>query len=145
MVPIMKVSRSPRFPGRRLATPLVGQGGPPNIIPAQGVHGRNHEPLHDGAERIHQVGKSAQRFAPQFFACEQTTRINGRRIAFTTLGNSTGDSRCRPRFPGGSDIAFAHEERVFIASQLPVFSISRTVVRTAHGNSNEVRRQNESP
>jgi hypothetical protein len=34
---------------------------------------------------------------------------------------------------------------VFIASQLPVFSISRTVVRTAHGNSNEVRRQNESP
>jgi hypothetical protein len=28
-------------------------------------------------------------FAPQFFACEQTNRINGRRITFDALGNST--------------------------------------------------------
>jgi hypothetical protein len=144
MVPIMKGSRSARFPGRRLAAPLVEQGGASNIIPAQWVHGGHHEPIHDDAERIHQVAKSAYRFAPQFFACEQTNRINGRRITCNTLGKSTEASRSRPRFPGGSDIAFAHEKRGRIASQLPSFSISRTVVRRRLRCSNEMRRKWES-
>jgi hypothetical protein len=43
-------------------------------------------------------------FAPQFFACEQTNRINGRGITFDALGNSTEASRSRPRLPGGSDL-----------------------------------------
>ena len=145
MVPIMKGSRSARFPGRRLAAPLVGQDGAPSIIPAQWVHGDHHEPIHDDAGRIRQVAKGAYRFAPQFFACEQTNRINGRRITCNALGNSTGASRSRPPFPGGSDIAFAHEDRGIIPSQLPSFTITRTVVRTALRNSNEVRRENENP
>ena len=32
-----------------------------NNTPAQGVHGGNHEPLHDGAERAHHEGKRARR------------------------------------------------------------------------------------
>ena len=83
--------------------------------------------------------------APQFFACEQTNPINGRRITFEALGTSTEASRSRPRLPGGSDIALAHEERGLMASQLPSFSISRTVVSKALRCSNEVRRQNEIP
>jgi hypothetical protein len=83
--------------------------------------------------------------APQFFACEQTNPINGRRITFEALGTSTEASRSRPRLPGGSDIALAHEERGLMASQLPSFSISHTVVRTTLHRSNQVRRQMASP
>jgi hypothetical protein len=32
-----------------------------NKIPAQGVHGGNHEPLHDGAEKVHHEAKRARR------------------------------------------------------------------------------------
>jgi hypothetical protein len=39
--------------GRNLGASLVRQGGRANNIPAQGVHGGNHEPLHDGAKRVH--------------------------------------------------------------------------------------------
>jgi hypothetical protein len=42
-------------------------------------------------------------FDPQFFACEQTNRINGRRITFNAPGNSTEASRSHPRLPGGRD------------------------------------------
>jgi hypothetical protein len=84
-------------------------------------------------------------FAPQFFACEQTKRINGRRITFDAPGNCTEASRSRPRLPGGSDIALAYEERGLLPSQLPSFSISRTVVMTPLRRSTEARRQWESP
>ena len=36
------------------------------------------------------IAKSAYRFAPQFFACEQTNRIDGRRITSNALGNAQG-------------------------------------------------------
>ena len=36
--------------------------------------------------------------ATQFFVCEQTNRINGRRTTTTMQGNSTGVSRCSASF-----------------------------------------------
>jgi hypothetical protein len=44
-----------------LAASLVGQSGAENNIPAEGVHGYNHEPLHDEAEGIPHQGKRVSR------------------------------------------------------------------------------------
>jgi hypothetical protein len=61
MVPIMKgfMIRAPV--GRHLAAPLVGEGGAENNIPAEGVHGCNHEPLHDESGGLLDEGKRARR------------------------------------------------------------------------------------
>jgi hypothetical protein len=61
MVPIMKglMIRAPV--GRHLAAPLVGQGGSENNIAAQGVHGCNHEPLHDERGGLLDEGKRERR------------------------------------------------------------------------------------
>ena len=83
--------------------------------------------------------------APQFFACQQTNRINGRRITFEALGTSTEASRSRPRLPGGSDIALAHEERGLTRSQLPIFVVGFMTMPTTHRIPAEVERQKENP
>ena len=61
MVPIMKglMIRAPV--GRHLAAPLVRQGGSENNIPAEGVHGCNHEPLHDERGGLFDEGKRERR------------------------------------------------------------------------------------
>jgi hypothetical protein len=53
MVRTMKGERSGLPVGRNLGVSLVRQCGRAHNIPAQGVHGGNHEPLHDGAKRVH--------------------------------------------------------------------------------------------
>ena len=83
-------------------------------------------------------------FDPQFFACEQTNRINGRRITFNAPGNSTEASRSHPRLPGGRDFQLAYGHRGHTRSGLPSFAISLTVVTTMLCGPTEVERQNES-
>ena len=83
--------------------------------------------------------------APQFFACEQTNPINGRRITFEALGTSTEASRSRPRLPGGRDIVLAHEDQGLTRSRLPIFAVGFVVVTTMLRSPTEVERQNESP
>jgi hypothetical protein len=84
-------------------------------------------------------------FAPQFFTCEQTNRIDGRRITFDVLGNSTEASRSPPRLPGGRDIVLAHENQGLTRSQLPIFAIGLMTAPTMLRRPTEVERQNESP
>jgi hypothetical protein len=60
-------------PGR----PLVGQGGAAHNVPGQGVHGGNHEPLHDGAERVHHEGKFVRRIRCPVL-CMRTNQPNQR-------------------------------------------------------------------
>jgi hypothetical protein len=56
---------------------LVRQGGTLNNIPAQGVHGGNHEPLHDGAKRVHPEEKSVRRIRYPVL-CMRTNQPNQR-------------------------------------------------------------------
>jgi hypothetical protein len=83
--------------------------------------------------------------AAQFFVCEQTNRINGRRTSTTTRGNSAGALSSPPRLPGGRDILFARDDRGVTRSRLPLFTISLSVVATLLRSPTEVRRQTESP
>ena len=59
MVPIIKRFMIEGSVGPNLAAPLVGLGGVGSNIPAQWVHGGDHEPIHDGAAGIHHEGKRA--------------------------------------------------------------------------------------
>jgi hypothetical protein len=84
-------------------------------------------------------------FSPQFFTCEQTNRINGRRITFNAPDKSTEASPSRPRLPGGRDIVLAHENQGLTRSRLPIFAVGFVVVTTMLRSPTEVERQNESP
>jgi hypothetical protein len=66
--------------------------------------------------------------AAQFFVCEHTNRISGRRTTTALQGNSPGASRCPPRLPGGRDISFTRTDRGFARSRLSLFVISRSVM-----------------
>ena len=87
---------------------------------------------------------SAYRFAPQFFACEQTNRIDGRRITSNALGNSTGASRFALVALVGATL------RLFTRNE--GYRISTAVVLHQSHRCEEIaplfermRRQNESP
>jgi hypothetical protein len=82
--------------------------------------------------------------ATQFFACEQTNRINGRPTTTTLQRNSTGVSRCPSRLPGGRDISCTRKDRGFARSRLLLFVINLSVMSIMLGNPIEVRGQNES-
>jgi hypothetical protein len=82
--------------------------------------------------------------ATQFFACERTNRISGRRTTTTMQRNSTGVSRCPSRLPGGRDISLTRKDREFARSRLSLFVISLLVMPILLGNPIEVRGQNES-
>jgi hypothetical protein len=84
-------------------------------------------------------------FATQFFACEQTDRINGRPITFDAPGHSTEATPSHRRLPGGRHICLAHEDRQPIRLRLPSFAPSFSIVPTTHRISAEVERQKESP
>jgi hypothetical protein len=60
-----------------LAASWVGQGRVAHNIAAQGVHGGNHEPLHDGAERILHEAKFARRVGCPVL-CMRTNQPNQR-------------------------------------------------------------------
>ena len=83
--------------------------------------------------------------AAQFFVCEQTTRINGRRTTTTMGGNPTGASGSQSGLPGGRDISSTSEYRGFTRSRLPSFAICHFVVPTMLRSPTEVLRQIESP
>ena len=89
-------------------------------------------------------GSARADFTPQFFACEQTNRISGRRTTTTMQRNSTGVSRCPSRLPGGRDISLTRKDREFARSRLSLFVISLLVMPILLGNPIEVRGQNES-
>jgi hypothetical protein len=88
---------------------------------------------------------SCAEFAAQFFVCEQTNRINGRRTTTTLHGNSIGASRPHPHLPGGRHICLAHEDPGITRARLPPFAISRSVVTTTLRRSTKARKQNEKP
>jgi hypothetical protein len=49
-------------------------------------------------------GSARADFTPQFFACEQTKRINDRRTTTNARYKPTEAPRSQPRFPGRRDI-----------------------------------------
>ena len=102
---------------------MVRQGGRANNIPAQGVHGGNHEPLHDGARRVHPEEKFVRRIRYPVL-CMRTNQPNQRPPNHNHLATQLDRSVALPA-------SFAWWERHFVYSQGPrVRSI--TVVAFRH-------------
>jgi hypothetical protein len=97
--------------GRNLGASLVRQGGRANNIPAQGVHGGNHEPLHDGAKRVHPEEKSVRRIRYPVL-CMRTNQPNQRPPNHNHHATQLDRSVALP-------VAFAWWERHFAYSQGP--------------------------
>ena len=90
---------------------MVRQGGRANNIPAQGVHGGNHEPLHDGAKRVHPEEKSVRRIRYPVL-CMRTNQPNQRPPNHNHHATQLDRSVALP-------LAFAWWERHFAYSQGP--------------------------
>jgi hypothetical protein len=130
--------------GRNSGASLVRQGGRANNIPAQGFMGVTMNPFMTEQRGFILKKSPCAESATQFFACEQTNRISGRRTTTTMQRNSTGVSRCPSRLPGGRDISLTRKDRGFARSRLSLFVISLLVMPILLGNPIEVRGQNES-
>ena len=130
--------------GRNSGASLVRQGGRANNIPAQGFMGVTINPFMTEQRGFILKESSRAESATQFFACEQTNRISGRRTTTTMQRNSTGVSRCPSRLPGGRDISLTRKNRELARSRLSLFIISLLVMPILLGNPIEVRGQNES-
>jgi len=127
-----------------LGAAFVRQSGRAYNIAAQGVHGGHHEPFMTEQRGFILKKSSCGESATQFFACEQTNRISGRRTTTTLQRNSTGVSRCPTRLPGGRDISFTRKDRGFARSRLSILIISLSVMPRLRGNPIELRGQIES-
>jgi len=82
-----------------------------NNIPAQGVHGRNHEPLHDGAKTVHPDGKFVGRIRCPVL-CMRTNHQNQRPPNHNHYGR-------QPDRGVRLSVRFAWWERHFLHQRVP--------------------------
>ena len=111
--------------------------------PSSRVHGGNHQPLHDGAKRVHPEEKSVRRIRYPVL-CMRTNQPNQRPPNHNHHATQLDRSVALPvSLPGGRDISFTRKDRGFALSRLSLFVISLSVMPILLGNPIEVRRQNE--